>query len=264
MAEKAAEWREETVKAEGTNLIVVRGGAGKPLLILHDELGYPGWLKWNSELAKSRALLIPMHPGFGRTERAEWTMSIRDMAGFYAKYLKDQGLAPVDVMGFSLGAWIAAEMAANNPAQFGKMVLVAPAGIRPPEGEILDVFRIMAIDQLLATVKDPANTPEFGILFGGQTPEAFEMWEDARAQTARLAWQPYMFNPSLPHLLAVATDLPTLIIHGRDDKVVPVSASEAYRKAISGASMKIYNNCGHRPEIEQSAQFVSDVRSFLS
>ena len=187
MADNSREWHEETVKVDGTNLRVIKGGTGNPLLILHDELGFPGWLRWNSELAKTRTLLVPLHPGFGATDRAEWITNIRDMAGFYARYLKEQKLAPIDVIGFSLGGWIAAEMAANNPSQFRKMVLVAPEGIRPPEGEgyILDFFQVMAPQHLVMTVHDADRTPEFDDLFGGVGPQQFENWEEARAETAR-------------------------------------------------------------------------------
>ncbi len=265
MADDTKEWREESVSVDGTNLIVVKGGTGRPMLVLHDELGHPGWLKWTRAMARRRTLLIPLHPGFGRTERAEWMMSIRDLAGFYARYLKENGLAPLDVIGFSLGGWIAAEMAASNPGQFRKMILVAPAGIRPPSGNILDVFQLMAPQQLMASVYDPPNTPEFPELFGGgMSPEAFEMFEDARAQTARLAWTPYMHNPTLPHLLGVAAGLPTLIVWGRQDAVVPASAGDAYRAAIRGARLVTFDNCGHRPEIEKSAEFIREVEAFLA
>jgi pimeloyl-ACP methyl ester carboxylesterase len=257
------EWREETVKVDGTDLIVAKGGTGKPLLVLHEELGHPGWLKWHSALAKSRTVLIPLHPGFGRTERAEWMLSIRDLAGFYARYLKEQGLAPIDVIGFSLGGWIAAEMAASNPHQFRKMILVAPVGIRPPRGDILDVFQMMAPQQLLATVLDPANTPEFKELYGGATPEQFEAFEEARAQNARLAWTPYMHNQTLAHHLSVASVLPTLLVWGNQDAVVPTSAGEAYRAAIPGARLVTFDKCGHRPEIEKSADFIREVEAFL-
>jgi pimeloyl-ACP methyl ester carboxylesterase len=264
MAEMAREWREETVKVDGSDLIVVRGGSGRPLLILHDELGFPGWLKWNSALAKNRTLLIPQHPGYGRTARAEWIMNIRDLAGFYARYVKENALAPIDVIGFSLGGWIAAEMAANNPTQFRKMVLVAPEGIRPPEGYIMDFFQVMAPQHFAATMLNPAEVPEIADLYGGQGPEAFELWEEARAQTARLAWQPFLFNPGLSHLLPVAAGLPTLLIWGRDDAVVPIGAAELYRKSIPGATLKVYDKCGHRPEVEKSAQFIAEVQGFLA
>lgn len=68
------EWSERTVRIGGIQLPLVTGGSGKPLLILHDELGYPGWLNWQTALAKERTLLIPMAPGFGdRPESSGWT-----------------------------------------------------------------------------------------------------------------------------------------------------------------------------------------------
>jgi hypothetical protein len=60
-----ASWTEETVKVGGTDLVLVKGGAGRPLLMLHDELGYPGWMSWNEALAENREFLIPLQPGFG-------------------------------------------------------------------------------------------------------------------------------------------------------------------------------------------------------
>ena len=54
---------EEKIQAAGAELVTVKGGSGKPLLIFHDELGYPGWMTWNEELALDRTLLIPLQPG---------------------------------------------------------------------------------------------------------------------------------------------------------------------------------------------------------
>ena len=70
-------------------------------------------------------------------------------------------LAPIDVIGFSTGGWAAAEMAVANAKQFRKMVLVAPPGIKPPEGEIMDIFAVTIGTQLNATVHDAEATPEF-------------------------------------------------------------------------------------------------------
>lgn len=259
----AHEWHEETVRVDDTDLVVVKGGSGKPLLVLHEELGWPGWLKWNSALSRNHTLIIPHHPGYTRTPRAEWISNIRDQAGFYARYLMEQKLTSIDAIGFSLGGWIAAEMAAANPAQFGKLILVAPMGIRPREGNILDFFQLMAPKHVLATVNHPDNTPEFDSLYGGQGPEQFERWEEARAQSARLAWQPFMHNPSLPHLLAVARDLPTLLLWGREDRVVPVSAADDYRRALKSANVCVLDNCGHRPEVEKTVEFLKEVEKFL-
>ena len=263
MADEAREWRQESIRMTGCELAVIKGGAGKPLLVLHDEMGFPGWLRWNSALARKRTLIIPLHPGYGITPGLEWIRNIRDLAGFYSTFLHQQKLAPADVIGFSMGGWVAAEMAAANPAQFERMALVAPTGIKPSRGEIMDFFQVMAPDQVNASVRDPESTPEFKSLFGGLGPEAFSLLEEARAQTARLAWQPFMHNPSLANLLEVADSLPTLLLWGKDDGVVPVSAADDYKRAIKNSRVTIFENCGHRPEIEQTDQFVREIQGFL-
>ena len=70
MADK--EWTEEKVRVGDTELVTIKGGKGKPLLLLHGELGWPGWTPWNSALAKERTLIAPIHPGFGKTAMADW------------------------------------------------------------------------------------------------------------------------------------------------------------------------------------------------
>jgi len=121
----------------------------------------------------------------------------------------------------------------------------------------------MAPDQLRATVLDPEATAEFAQLFGGNTPEAFSLMEEARAQTARLAWQPFMHNPSLGNLLEVADSLPTLLIWGKQDGIVPVSAANDYKRALKNSKLVVLDNCGHRPELEMLDRFVQETRNFL-
>jgi pimeloyl-ACP methyl ester carboxylesterase len=258
-------WSEEVIRVAGTDLSCIKGGRGRPLLVLHEELGHPGWLHWHARLSRRRMLYIPLHPGFGVSPRLDWIMHMRDLACFYARVLRELELVPIDVIGFSFGGWLAAEMAANCAEQFGRMILVAAVGIRPPAGEILDMFRVTARTYLNASVYDRMHTPEFATLYGGSaSPEQFEAWEDARTETARLAWQPYMHNPSLGHLLEGIRNLPTLLIWGRQDAVVPLSAGQAYQQAIAGSELVLLEACGHRPEIEQTAKFVHAVERFLA
>lgn len=232
--------------------------------MLHEELGCPGPVAWQETLGQQRTLLIPLHPGFSRSPASDWIASVRDLACFYARYLREQGLGPIDVIGFSFGGWIAAEMAASDPALFSRMVLVGATGVRPPEGEILDLFASTAENYLRASVLNPAETEEFTGLYGAEvTPEQFEAWEDARAQIARLAWKPYLFNPSLPHLLEGANGLPTLILWGDKDGVVPCSAGEVYRRAIPDAKLVVFPDCGHRPELEKREDFLAELTVFL-
>jgi pimeloyl-ACP methyl ester carboxylesterase len=264
MADQAQDWVEETVSVAGTELVFIRGGTGRPLLVLHEELGHPGWLKWHAALARDHTLLIPHQPGFGKSPKLDWTRSIRDVAAFYSRVLRERDLIPIDVIGFSLGGWIAAEMAANHAGQFRHMVLVGPAGIQPPRGEIKDLFIRTSRKFLDESVLNPSRTPEFASLYSGEeTSEQFEAWEDARSETARLAWSPYLFNHSLPHLLEGVSGLPTLLIWGAQDEIVPLSASEVYKQSIPGAELSVFEQCGHHPEIEKSNEFIKTVQQFL-
>jgi pimeloyl-ACP methyl ester carboxylesterase len=255
----------EDFKTGSHQLLAVKGGGGKPLLVLHEELGHPGWLRWHEALSRCRTVLVPLHPGFGQTPRVGWVMNVRDLACFYARFLRDQHLAPIDVVGFSFGGWIAAEMAANDPRLFRRMALVAPMGIRPPQGEIMDMFTVTARAYLYKSVLDAERTPEFSKLYGGgESPEQFEAFEEARSEAARLAWQPYMFNPSLPHLLEGVSELPALLIWGRQDAVVPASAADVYHRALRDSRLAVFDRSGHRPEIEKPSEFINQLEAFLA
>jgi pimeloyl-ACP methyl ester carboxylesterase len=265
MTTTSGTWTEEITELAGTKVQMVKGGSGHPLLVLHDEMGYPGWLGFHEELAKSHTLYIPSHAGFGGSERLDWIMGMRDLAGWYLEVLDDLGLGPVDVMGFSIGGWLAAEMAVMSPELFKKLILVGATGVRPPQGEIYDMFLVVAKEFITNCVSDPANTPEFQQICPEEpTPEQVETWEMAREEACRLSWRPYMHNPSLPHLLHRLKNLPTLVLGGRQDGIVPLSAAEAYQTAIPGSQLSIIDDCGHRPEVEKPGEFVKLVNQFLS
>jgi pimeloyl-ACP methyl ester carboxylesterase len=102
------------------------------------------------------------------------------------------------------------------------------------------------------------------MLYGvDQTPETYAAFEEARAQTARLAWKPYLYNPSLPHLLHGLDGLPVLVMCGADDAVAPPSVAARYAEAIPSARLRTFDGCGHRPEIERRADFVAELDAFL-
>lgn len=259
-----ANWTETTINVGGTDVALIRGGSGKPLLMLHDELGFPGWVKWNEDLAEEHEFLIPLQPGYGKTPRVEWIRTYRDLGGFYARMIREMGLDAIDAIGFSAGGYAAAEMAAADPRMFKHLVLVAPMGIKPSEGEITDIFPLTIRTHMRATVAD-ITTPEFGTIYGGDmTPEQFEIFEDARSEAARIGWEPYMHNPSLPYLLEGAKGLSALIVWGEADGIVPKSCIDAYQKAIAGARVATIPGVGHRSEIENSAEFVRIVEEYLA
>ena len=117
-------WTEEQVEVGGTKLLLHKAGTGDPLLVLHGEMGHSGCFRFHQALAQKYTLYLPCHPGFGGSDRLDWIMNIRDLAGWYLTALDDLGIAPVRVVGFSMGGWLAAEMATMHPDLFQKLVLV--------------------------------------------------------------------------------------------------------------------------------------------
>lgn len=254
---------ESVVEVGDVPVTLLRGGTGRPLLMLHDELGFPGWLRWNEQLGETHEIIIPLQPGFGRTPRIPWLRDYRDLATFYARLLREIDLAPIDVIGFSAGGYIAAEMAAINPALFRRMALVAPLGIRPLDGEIFDFLATTMMTHVAATVSHH-EAEEFGKIYGGGiTPEQFELFEAARGETSRLGWEPFMYDPSLPYQLGGIGDLPTLVVWGEDDLIVPRGLIDAYQAALPDPQVHILPGVGHRPEIEDVDGFVECISKFF-
>ena len=89
----AQSWSEETVQVAGADLAMIKGGSGKPLLMLHDELGFPGWMTWNETLAHDRTLVSPLQPGYGKSPKQAWIRNYRDLGGFYSQAIRELLLA---------------------------------------------------------------------------------------------------------------------------------------------------------------------------
>ena len=257
-------WTEETIRVAGAEMQVKKGGSGEPLLLLHGEMGQPGWLRYHEELARNYTVYAPSLPGFGVTGRVDWIMNMRDLGAWYLRASEELGLDKPNVVGFSMGGWLAAEMATQTPDHFRKLVLVGAPGIQPPIGEIMDMFLMVSREFITAGFLDPSDTEEFESLCPSEpAPELIESWEAAREEACRLSWRPYMFDQSLPFRLERLKDLPTLIIWGGQDAVVPLSVAEAYNRAIAGSTVATIDGCSHRPEIEKTSEFVALVRKFL-
>ena len=254
---------EETIAVAGAEMQVLKGGSGDPLLILHDEMGQPGWLQVHEELARNYTVYAPSLPGFGVTDRLDWVMNVRDISTWMLWALEDMELSNLNVVGFSLGGWIAAEMATQSPQAFNKMALAAPAGILPPSGEILDMFLIVSKEFITAGVHDTAAAQFQTVCPDEPTPEQVEAWETAREEACRLTWRPYMHDRSLPHRLGRLKNLPSLIVWGRNDQVVPPSAGEVYNASIASSRLVTMENCGHRSDVDKPAELVGHLREFF-
>ena len=153
--------REERIRVGGIDVHTWIGGDGAPLLVLHGAGGNRGFTRWAERVAQRFTVWAPTHPGFGLSGDAEWMDGIDDLARFYLWFMDVAGLVRPHVLGHSIGGWTAAEMATMSPGSIDRLILVAPAGLKPETSEILDVFYYPPPQLLPMTVHDPKTVPGF-------------------------------------------------------------------------------------------------------
>ncbi len=255
------EWKSGVVSAGGTDLHMMRGGEGPPIVVLHRDIGTLDRLPFYDLLAQDHEVLIPHHPGYGASPRPEWVANVRDIAVIYRSLLASPGLSEAAVVGLGFGGWIAAEMATFAPAATPPLVLVGATGLKPPTGEIMDQALVSYIEYVRAGFHDPKS---FDANFGALPSTAqLVQWDLCREMSFRVAWKPYMYNDSLPYLLrGVRTR--TLIVSGDDDRIVPSSAAGLYARQMPNATGETVAGAGHLVEMEQPEKLARLITSFIA
>lgn len=255
--------REEWIDVGGARIRLLTGGSGAPLLVLHGVEGSLGWRRYAQALAERFTVYMPSHPGFDGSQRPAWLKSMYDLVCFYTWFLEQQHLEGIPVLGYDLGGWLAAEMAATTRHAFRQLLLVAPAGIKPQVGEITDLFLLSPAQIRDLTFYDPQQVPEYAQLYSTDpSPEQREQAMQNREMAIRLTWKPYMHDPRLPHLLA-RLQAPTRIVWGRQDQIIPAECGTLYQQAIPGAELVLLDACGHAPHLEKPDEFVRLALAFL-
>ena len=248
MTTTATTWTTENHRVAGLPLRLRKGGTGEPLVLLHHDIGLPEDLPCLDALARRFTVYAPTHPGYDGSERPDWMRSVRDIAVLYQGLLAELGLPAVTLVGLGFGGWIAAEMASMAPRAVERLALVGAMGLRPGRGEIFDQALVSYIDYVRAGFASQGN---FDRIFGADPPTAMlERWDLNREMTFRIAWKPYMYSQTLPHLLGVVR-APALVVWGREDRIVPLACGEQYARALRGARLTVVEGAGHFVEMEQ-------------
>lgn len=238
----------------------MRAGEGAPLLFLHGAGGAGQWLPFMETLSRDFDLIVPEHPGFGGSDMPDWLDNIGDLAFFYLDVIDHFGLDRVNLVGTSIGGWLATEIAVRNQSNLATLTLVAPAGIRVKGVKKADVFMWSPEDTVRNLYHDPAIAER--LLSVPKTEDEQMVVLRNRLATAKLAWQPRFFNPDLEKWMHRIT-LPTLILWGKEDRVLPVAYGPPFRDLIPGARLEVIADCGHLPHVEKHDEFIRLVTSFI-
>lgn len=278
---RRVDWREHLRSADvaGARTNYVEIGEGPPVLLVHGLGGsWQNWLENIPHLAEGHRVVAVDLPGFGASPMPPWEISVPAYGRFLHDFCERVEVGSAAVIGSSLGGFVASELAITEPDRVEHLVLVSSAGVTFARAR-----------------REPAAV--FGRVARAAAPLAFRYQMEGlrRPRLRQIAYRGMIHNPqaldprllfeiTLPALRAPAfydalttlvgydvrerlaeIEVPTLIVWGRNDRVVPSPAALIYKGLIGeNARMEIFDRCGHLPMLEHPLRFNRLVDEFLA
>ena len=248
-------------------------GEGDPVLLIHGSgPGVSAWANWRGvlpTLSQQHRVIAPDVLGFGYTERPEGvTYDMATWTQHLVGLLDALGLERVAVVGNSFGGALALNIATHHPERVDKLVLMGAAGVpfeitegldnvwgfEPSLANMIELMDVFAYDKSLLTEDlaqlrlDAATRPGVHEAFSAMFPAPRQRWVEALA---------------VPDADIRALTQPALILHGRDDEVIPLSTSMRLHELIDDSQLHVFGRCGHWVQIEHAEGFARLVGDFL-
>jgi pimeloyl-ACP methyl ester carboxylesterase len=244
--------------ADGLTLRIDERGSGRPILVLHGGGGPQSVSSFAEALSTRAYVLTPIHPGFAGEPRPQWFNSIDDLALTYLDLLERLDLRDVMVVGFSIGGWIASELAVRDTTRLGSIVLVDAVGIQVEGHEIADVFPLTPDELSALSYHNPAA---FRIDPTTLSPDQVAARAANFQALGVYGQEPGMRDPKLRRRLG-RVRIPALVVWGESDGVVDVDYGRAYAQSLPNARFTLIPEAGHVPQIEQPERLLTLVWDF--
>jgi pimeloyl-ACP methyl ester carboxylesterase len=248
-------------------------GTGTPVLMLHGSgPGVSAWANWQHAipaLAERARIVAPDMVGFGQTERpADVRYSLRTWTDHVWGFLDALGLERVSVIGNSLGGRIALQMAEDAQDRLDRIVLMGAPGVGMTLTDGLKALR--AYEPSPDAMRDLLRT-YFAVDPDLISDELVQVrYEASAAPGAHEAYRTMFFDPAhagselgITEEQVRAVTRPTLLVHGREDRVVPVDVSWTMSRLLPDADLRVFARCGHWTQVERARDFNEVVSQFL-
>ena len=263
-----------TADANGIKTNYLEAGKGDPVVLIHGSgpgvTSYANWRLVLPALAEDFRVLAPDMVGFGFSERpANIKYGVQTWADQVVGLMDTLELPRAHMVGNSFGGAIALRIATQHPDRVGKLVLMGSMGVPFPITEGLERVwgyepsfeNMRKVLDVFAYSRDLVNDELAEVRYRGSIQPGFQESFAAMFPAPRQRWVEAMCTPEddirrLPHR--------TLIVHGREDQVIPVQTSLRLMELIDNADLSVFSHCGHWSMIERTADFNRSVSEFFS
>jgi pimeloyl-ACP methyl ester carboxylesterase len=275
------DWRDHLrqIDVVGARVNYVEMGEGPPILFVHGLSGaWQNWLETLPHFARTHRVIALDLPGFGASPMPPWQISIPSYGRFVRDFCERVGIDRCSLVGNSMGGFIATEVAITDPERVDDLSLVSAAGVtwararREPAAVVARMGRaatpVLLRFHMSGIRRQRLRKGYFqGVFFDPDSIRREMLWENV---------VPALNSPGYYDALTTLwgydirdrleeIDVPTLIVWGRNDRVVPVPAAVSYKKRIGeNAELVIFDRCGHVPQIERPVRFNRVLERFVA
>src|ERR1700716_3961754 len=246
------------IVVDGVRVEVLEAGGGEPLVYFHGAgttSGFQDLLLWS----RSRRLVVPIHPGFDASDDDAGINSMLDYVVHYNALFDQLDLSsPVDLVGHSLGGWMAGLFTVLNGRRVRRLALACPAGLRVAEHPTADMFTIRAEQVPSYIVSSPqalARIPSTNLTVDMKVGRYREL-----TSLARVIWD-RNYEPKLTRWLK-AIKVPTLLLWGTKARIIPIEQAKVWASLIPTSEIETFEGAGHLLFFE-APEAVSRLESFL-
>jgi pimeloyl-ACP methyl ester carboxylesterase len=244
----------------------LEAGSGPPLVLVHGlaSNALQDWGRLVAPLARRYHVYAPDLPGFGRSERpADADYSIPMQVEALRAFLGAVGVSRARVAGISMGGWIVARLAGEHPELVERLVVVAPAGMRPDDSAPIPAEVLLPRDEagvrrLIATIRHkPPASPSF-LVRDILAERLREEWIVRRALESMRPGKDWL-NGTLAR-----AEMPVLIVWGKQDALLPVAYAAPLQAEFKHATLRVLDGCGHVPMADCPQEFDAVMTAFLA
>lgn len=274
------EWRAHLRRArlDGAEVNYVEMGKGEPIVFVHGLSGcWQNWLENIPYFSRERRVIALDLPGFGASPMPSWTPGVEAYGRMLHEFCDRLDISSGALVGNSMGGFVAAEAATNGPERFDHLVLVSAAGIlntwNPHARATVTAWAwktfAPTVKRLARAIVSHPRSRQLTLAPFVRYPNRLRadlLWEQIAGGAACEGFGEVL-RSVITHDIRERLEgfeLPTLIVWGQSDRVIPVSAALSYHRRIAGSRLEIFERTGHVPQLERPLRFNTVLDDFLT